>query len=90
MQLALAKTLELLGGETRELLLLYLSERYRISTDGVNLFTAKDLETALETLFGKGAEILIRRFNEEYKRKTSLKGRSKHGTIRSKEIQKLS
>lgn len=67
MQRALKKTLSLFGGDAKDLLLFYLYKEYGVSAyDPYNL-SRKKIESAFSTLFGRGADVLMERFNAEMK-----------------------
>jgi len=68
MQKALSETLSLLGEPSREAVLLYLEKYHNISIDGPNNFTMEKLETALDTLFGSGQHVLMRKFAQEVRK----------------------
>ena len=68
MQKALSDTLSLLGEGSREAVLLYLEKYHNISIDGPDSFTMEKLESALDTLFGSGQHVLMRKFAQEVRR----------------------
>lgn len=78
MQKALNETLSMLGEQSREAVLLYLEKYHNISVDGPNSFTMQKLESAFDTLFGSGQYVMMRRFNEELRKK------NRHGNNSSK------
>jgi hypothetical protein len=71
MQKALSDTLSLLGESSREAVLLYLEKYHNISIDGPDNFTLEKLEAALDTLFGSGQHVLMRKFAQEVKKYSS-------------------
>ena len=71
MQKALDETLSLLGEPSREAVLLYLEKYHNISVDGPANFTMEKLESALDTLFGSGQHVLMRKFAQEVRKHDS-------------------
>lgn len=67
MQLALKKTLDLFGGDSRDLLLFYLYKEHGISVYDPDNLSRKKIESAFSDLFGRGATILMEKFNSEMK-----------------------
>ena len=84
MQKALSETLSLLGEPSREAVLLYLEKYHNISIDGPDSFTMEKLEAALDTLFGSGQHVLMRKFAQEVRK---YEGRGKQSG-ESKSIRK--
>jgi hypothetical protein len=67
MQLALKKTLDLFDGDVKDLLLFYLYKEHGISVYEPENLSQKKIESAFSSLFGRGADILIEKFNAEMK-----------------------
>lgn len=67
MQKALKKTLSLFGGDAKDLLLFYLYKEYGVSVYDPDNLSKKKIESAFSTLFGKGADVLMDKFNAEMK-----------------------
>ena len=85
MQKALSETLSLLGEPSREAVLLYLEKYHNISIDGPGNFSQEKLEAALDTLFGSGQFVLMRKFYEEVRKSRGSSG-SKNLPQRTKRI----
>jgi len=66
-QAALMNTLDLFGGESKDLLLLYLYREFGISVYEPENLSKKKIESAFEAVFGMGANILIEKFDAELK-----------------------
>ena len=67
MQAALKKTLDLFGGDAKDLLLFYLYKEHGVSVYDPDNLSKKKVESAFSTLFGRGADILMEKFNSEMK-----------------------
>lgn len=67
MQVALKKTLSLFGGDAKDLLLFYLYKEHGVSVYDPDNLSRKKVESAFSTLFGRGADILMEKFNSEMK-----------------------
>jgi len=67
MQAALKKTLDLFGGDAKDLLLFYLYKEHGVSVYDPENLSRKNVESAFSTLFGRGADILMEKFNSEMK-----------------------
>lgn len=67
MQKALKKTLNLFDGDANDLLLFYLYKEHGISVYDPDNLSKKKVESAFLTLFGRGADILMEKFNSEMK-----------------------
>lgn len=67
MQTALKKTLDLFGGDAKDLLLFYLYKEHGVSVYDPDNLSKKKVESAFSTLFGRGADILMEKFNSEMK-----------------------
>ena len=70
MQLALKKTLDLFDGDAKSLLLFYLYKEYGVSVYEPENLSRKKIESAFSALFGRGATILMEKFNAEMKKNT--------------------
>ncbi|MEO9319209.1 MAG: hypothetical protein ABI361_00905 [Nitrososphaera sp.] len=68
MQRALQKTLSLLGEPSRDAVLSYLQKYHNISFDNTSTFTQEKLGSALDTIFGSGQQVLMRRFEDEVRK----------------------
>lgn len=66
MQKALKETLSLFGGDAKDLLLFCLYKEYGVSVYADNL-SKKKIESAFSTIFGRGAAVLMEKFNAEMK-----------------------
>jgi len=66
-QRALKKTLGLFGSEAKDLLLFYLYKEYGVSAYDPDNLSRKKIESAFSTLFGRGADVLMEKFNSEMK-----------------------
>jgi hypothetical protein len=67
MQSALKKTLDLFDGDAKDLLLFYLYKEHGVSVYEPENLSKKKIESAFGTLFGRGADILMEKFNAEIK-----------------------
>ena len=67
MQAALKKTLDLFDGDAKDLLLFYLYKEHRVSVYEPESLSRKKIESAFSTLFGRGADVLMEKFNSEMK-----------------------
>jgi predicted transcriptional regulator len=67
MQAALKKTLDLFDGDAKDLLLFYLYKEHRVSVYEPESLSRKKIESAFSTLFGKGGDVLMEKFNSEIK-----------------------
>ena len=67
MQSALKNTLDLFDGDAKDLLLSYLYKEHGLSIDEPGNLSKKKIESAFAVLFGRGADILMEKFNSEIK-----------------------
>jgi hypothetical protein len=67
MQLALKKTLDLFDGDARDHLLFYLYKEHGVSVHDPDNLSRKKIESAFSDIFGRGAAILMEKFNAEMK-----------------------
>ena len=67
MQKALKETLGLFGGDAKDLLLFYLYKEYGVSVYDPDNLSKKKIESAFSTIFGRGAAVLMEKFNSEMK-----------------------
>lgn len=67
MQAALKKTLDLFGGDAKDHLLFYLYKEHGVSVSDPDSLSKKKVESAFSSLFGRGADILMEKFNSEMK-----------------------
>lgn len=68
MQSALKNTLDLFDGDAKVLLLSYLYKEHGLSIRDPDNLSKKKIESAFAVLFGRGADILIEKFNSEIRR----------------------
>ena len=67
MQAAFKKTLDLFDGDAKDLLLFYLYKEHGVSVYEPENLSRKKIESALSALFGRGADVLMEKFNSEMK-----------------------
>jgi hypothetical protein len=65
MQRALKKTLSLFDGDAKDLLLFYLYKEHGISVYDPDNLSKKKIESAFSAIFGRGADVLMEKFNSE-------------------------
>lgn len=65
MQNALKKTLSLFDGDAKDLLLFYLYKEHGISVYDPDNLSKKKIEFAFSAIFGRGADVLMEKFNSE-------------------------
>jgi hypothetical protein len=66
-QAALKKTLDLFDGDAKDLLLSYLYKEHRVSVYEPENLSRRKIESAFSSLFGRGADVLMEKFNSEMK-----------------------
>jgi hypothetical protein len=67
MQNALKKTLSLFDGDAKDLLLFYLYKEHGISIYDPDNLSKRKIESAFSAIFGRGADVLMEKFNSEIK-----------------------
>jgi hypothetical protein len=67
MQVALKKTLDLFDGDAKDILLFYLYKEHGVSVYEPENLSRKRIDSAFSALFGRGADILMEKFNSEMK-----------------------
>jgi hypothetical protein len=67
MQVALKKTLDLFDGDAKDILLFYLYKEHGVSVYEPENLSRKKIDSAFSALFGRGAGILMEKFNSEMK-----------------------
>jgi len=65
LQIALKKTLDLFDGDAKDLLLLYLCKEHKISVYEPENVSRKMIDSAFSALFGRGADVLMEKFDSE-------------------------
>jgi hypothetical protein len=67
MQVMLRKTLNLFDGDTKDLLFFFLYKEHGVSVYDPDNLSKKKIGSAFSALFGKGADILMEKFDAEMK-----------------------
>ena len=67
LQIALKKTLDLFDGDAKDLLLFYLYKEHKISVYEPENVSRKKIDSAFSALFGRGADVLMEKFDSEIK-----------------------
>ncbi|MEW6603284.1 MAG: hypothetical protein AB1351_01180 [Thermoproteota archaeon] len=67
MQYALKKTLSLFDGDAKDLLHFYLYKEHGVSVYDPDNLSKKKIEAAFSAIFGRGADVLMEKFNSEIK-----------------------
>jgi hypothetical protein len=64
---ALKKILDLFDGDAKDILLFYLYKEHGVSVYEPENLSRKRIDSAFSALFGRGADILMEKFNSEMK-----------------------